>query len=182
MRILCALLAMCGPLATEPLPDGGRLVLDARRDGSGAGPCLLIRGLPRGPRACARAPSERVPAVRRAVSAGPIVRIARRGPVELYGETGPRVREVIVRYRGPWRGERIAYATLLEARDPWTLAADRIRRPFGVFYARIPGKARVAWADAYAGRGDRLGTASFARQLADPHVRHNFLMTWPSPG
>jgi hypothetical protein len=28
MRLLCALLAVCGPLASEPLPGGGRLTLD----------------------------------------------------------------------------------------------------------------------------------------------------------
>lgn len=179
MRILCALLAVCGPLATEPLPDGGRLVLGSRPDGSDAGPCLVIRGLSGGPRGCARAPSERVPPVHRAVSAGPIVRLARRGPMELYGETGPRVRRVLVRYRGPWRGERTVHATLLEARDPWTLAAEAIRRPFGVFHARIPGRASAARADAYSGRGLRLGTASFSRLIADPHVQRSFLMTGP---
>lgn len=183
MRILCALFAMCGPLAAEPLPDGGRLILDSRPDGSGAGPCLAIRGLPGGPRGCARAPSERVPSVRRAISASAIVRAARRGPVELWGETGPRVREVIVRYAGPWRRERAVRATLLQARDPWALAANGIRRPFGVFHARIPGKARVARADASAGppagRGRRLGSASFSRLLADPHLQRSFLMAGP---
>jgi hypothetical protein len=175
MRLICALLSICGPLAAEPLPGGGRLTLDTLRDDSGAGPCLVIHGLPGGPRACARAPSERVPAVRRPVSAGPIVRATRRAPVELYGETGPRVRQVVVRYTGPWRGERMVYATLLRAHDRFALALARIRRPFGVFYARIPPTARRAWADALTGQGHRLGTADFSRMLRAPGPSVSFL-------
>jgi hypothetical protein len=176
MPFLCALLALCGPLATEPLPGGGRLVLDTIRDGSGAGPCLVIRGLPLGPRGCARAPSERAPAMRRPISAGPIVRASRHAPVELFGETGPRTRLVVVRYTGPWRGERMSYATLLRIADPFALAAAGIRRPFGVFYACIPGSARRAWADALTGRGYRLGTADFSRLLAGRHPQRNFML------
>lgn len=181
MRLLCALLAVCGPLASEPLPAGGRLTLDTVQDGSGAGPCLVIRGLPRGPRACARAPSERVPAVHRPVSAGPFVRVSRHAPVELYGETGPRVEQVIVRYAGPWRGERMTYATLLRVHDPLVLSAEGIRRPFGVYYARIPARARRAWADAYTDRGFRLGTADFSRMLRSRRPYVAFLSRYPQP-
>lgn len=179
MRLLCALLSLCGPLATEPLPGGGRLTLETLRDGSGAGSCLVIHGLPGGPRACARAPSERVPAVHRPVIAGPIVRVTSRAPVELYGEVGPRVRQVVVRFSGPWRGERMVYATLLRAHEPFRLALAGIRRPFGVFFARIPPRTRHAWADAYTGGGFRLGTVDFSHLLAGRHFIRNFLMTAP---
>src|SRR5919107_4668793 len=117
MRLLCALLSICGPLASEPVPGGGRLTLDTIRDDSGAGPCLVVRGLPGGRRGCARAPSERVPPVRRPVSAVGIMRARRGAPAELYGETGPRVARVVVRYAGPWRGRRTTHATLLRVTD-----------------------------------------------------------------
>src|SRR5215207_5460553 len=118
-----------GPLATEPLPDGGRLELHASPDAGG--PCILIRGLPGGPRACGRAPSERVPQEHRSISPGPIVRRSARSPVELYGETGPRLAQVIIRYAGGRRRERIVYATL--ARAAWQrrlLEAARRRTPY----------------------------------------------------
>jgi hypothetical protein len=164
MRLLCALFAFCGgPLASEPLPGGGRLTLHSVRDA--AGPCLVIRGLPGGPRACARAPSERVPAVHRPVSRGPIVRLSRHSPAELYGETGPGVDRVIVRYGVPGRSGQTVRAMLLRARDPLRLAFARIRRPFGVYYARIPGQARRAHAVALDSRGRRLGSADFSKLL-----------------
>jgi hypothetical protein len=181
--LLAAALASCSeeradrpapsPLATEPLPGGGRLELHAVQDAGG--PCIVIRGLAGGPRACGRAPSERVPAVHRPVSAGPIVRRSADSPVELYGETGPRVTQVIVRYTGSGRRERTVRATLARATDPRSLAAARIRRPFGYFVATVPGTTRRAWADARSASGHLLGTADFSRLLADRHPTTVFL-------
>jgi len=162
-----------GPLATEPLPDGGRLELHASPDAGG--PCIVIRGLPGGPRACGRAPSERVPQEHRSISPGPIVRRSARSPVELYGETGPRVAQVIIRYAGGRRRERIVYATLARATDRRALSAARIRQPFGYFVATVPGTVRRAWADARTGSGEPLGSADFSKQLADGHPTTVFL-------
>ena len=162
-----------GPLATEPLPGGGRLELHARHDLGG--PCIVIRGLPGGPRACGRAPSERVPPVRRPISRGPIVRRSAGGPVELYGETGPRVTRVTIRYIGRRYRERTVQATLARATNRRALSAARIRRPFGYFVATVPGNARRAWADARNASGDLLGSADFSRLLADAHPMTAFL-------
>jgi hypothetical protein len=165
--------AVPGPLASEPLPGGGRLELHVLRDAGG--PCIVIRGLPGGPRACGRAPSERVPQVRRQISAGPIVRRSAGSPVELYGETGPRVAEVIIRYAGPRGCERTAHATLARALDPLALSEARIRRPFGYFVAKVPGSVRRAWADARTRSGDLLGSADFSKLLADGRPTTVFL-------
>ncbi len=153
------------PLATEPLPGGRELELHVRQDA--AGPCIVIRGLRGGPRACGRAPSERLPEVHRPVSAGPIVRRSENSPVELYGETGPRVATVTIRYVTPRRRERIIHATLARATDRSALAAARIRRPFGYFVATVPGGVRRASAEARSASGALLGSADFSELLAD---------------
>jgi hypothetical protein len=165
--------AVPGPLASEPLPGGGRLELHVRHDAGG--PCIVIRGLPGGPRACGRAPSERVPQVRRQISAGPIVRRPAGSPVELYGETGPRVAEVIIRYAGPHGCERTAHATLARATDRRSLSAAGIRRPFGYFVATLPGPVRDARAEARSRSGNLLGRANFSKLLADGRPTTVFL-------
>lgn len=168
-----------GPLASEPLPGGGRLELRARQDAGG--PCIVIRGLPGGPRACGRAPSERVPEVRRPISAGPIVRPSAGSAVELYGETGPRVVQVSIRYTAPRGCERTVQATLARATDRRSLSVARIRRPFGYFVATVPGSARRAWADARTGSGRRLGVADYSKLLADKRPTTVFIERAP-PG
>ena len=162
-----------GPLATEPLPGGGLLELHASHDAGG--PCIVIRGLPGGPRACGRAPSERVPRERRPVSAGPIVKRSARGPVELYGETRARVARVTIRYIGSHCVERTVRATLARATDRRALSAARIREPFGYFVATVPGTVRRAWADARTASGDLLGSADFSTLLADRRPTTVFL-------
>jgi hypothetical protein len=165
--------AVPGPLASEPLPGGGWLELHVRHDAGG--PCIVIWGLPGGPRACGRAPSERVPQVRRSISAGPIVRRSAGSPVELYDETGPRVAEVIIRYAGPHGCRRTAHATLARATDRRSLSAAGIRRPFGYFMATVQGRVRHAWADARSGSGHLLGSVNFSRLLADGRPTTVFL-------
>jgi hypothetical protein len=169
--------AASGPLASEPLPGGGRLELRVREDAGG--PCIVIRGLPGGPRACGRAPSERVPEVRRPISAGPIVRPSAGSAVELYGETGPRVAHVSIRYTGPRGCERTVHATLARATDRRSLSVARIRRPFGYFVATVPGSARRAWADARTRSGRLLGSADFSKRLADKRPTTVFIERAP---
>jgi hypothetical protein len=164
------------PLDTEPLPRGGQVELYVRQDAGG--PCIVIRGLRGGPRACGRSPSERVPEVHRPVSAGPIVRRSKNSPVELYGETGPRVAEVVVRYVA--RGcEGSVHATLARATDRRALAAARIRRPFGYFVATVPGGVRRASAEARSASGELLGSADLSRRLADGLATTVFLERGP---
>jgi hypothetical protein len=165
------------PLATEPLPGGGRLALHVRHDAGG--PCIVIRGLPGGPRACGRAPSERVPEVRRAISAGPIVRRSAGGPVELYGETSARVTDVVIRYTGATHRERMVHATLARATARHALEAAGIRRPFGYFVATVPGTTRQARAEARAASGQVLAGADFSRLLADGRPTTVFLERGP---
>jgi hypothetical protein len=165
------------PLATEPLPGGGQLELHVRQDAGG--PCIVIRGLAGGPRACGRAPSERLPEVRRAISAGPIVRRSKGSPIELYGETGPRVAGVIIRYVSPRERERTVHATLARVTDRRALAAGQIRRPFGYFVGTVPGGVRSASAAARSASGEPLGTADFSPLIADGLATTVFLERGP---
>jgi hypothetical protein len=117
-----------------------------------------------------------VPPVHRPVSAGPIVRRSAGSPVELYGETVPRVARVVIRYGGPGFRERTVEATLARATDPHRLAAARIRRGFGYFVATVPGSTRRARADARSASGCLLGSADFSKLLGDEHPMTAFLM------
>jgi hypothetical protein len=165
------------PLATERLPGGGQLELHVRQDAGG--PCIVIRGLAGGPRACGRAPSERLPEVRRAISAGPIVRRSEGSPIELYGETGAHVAGVIIRYVSPRERERTVHATLARVTDRRALAAAQIRRPFGYFVATVPGGVRHASAEARSSSGELLGSADFSTLLADGLATTVFLEREP---
>jgi hypothetical protein len=100
-----------------------------------AGPCLLIRGLPGGTRACGRPPG------RAAIRGDAIVRRRAPAPLELYGAASAAVGHVVVRYRLPdgTRGQR--RATLIRVDDRAALAKARIGRPFGYFLAAVPRRA-----------------------------------------
>jgi hypothetical protein len=126
-------------LASGKAPDGRRIRIVAFSDAGG--PCLRILGLPGGPRQCGRAPSERVPAVRKAIGGPVIARLAPDTRLELYGETRPMVRRVGVRFRLPSgkRGRRTAAIIRVDNRD--ALHAARIREPFGYFIAFVPARA-----------------------------------------
>jgi hypothetical protein len=132
------------------------------------GPCLVIAGLPGGPRACGRAPSERVPATDAALG-GPVV--ARRSPVarlEVYGETAPEVRVVVVRYRLPVGRSGEREATLIRAEDPTALRAARVPEPFGYFTGAVPAPASRVTAVALDASGEAIGRLGFD-QVADLH-------------
>ena len=130
------------------------------------GPCLVLTGLPGGPRACGRAPSERVPA-KSAPLGGPV--IARRSPeadLEVYGETSPSVRRVVVSYRLPDGRAGRRRATLIRAEHRGSLRAARVRDPFGYFFGALPPEARRVVAVALDRSGAKLGRLGF-----DPIVR-----------
>ena len=96
-------------------------------------------------------------------------------PSSSYGETGPRVAQVIIRYAGPHGCRRTPHATLARATDRRSLSAAGIRRPFGYFVATVPGRVRNARADARSGSGHLLGSANFSRLLADGRPTTVFL-------
>lgn len=134
--------------------DGRALELYGVADASGAGPCLGLAGLPGGTRACGRAPSERVPEVRRALGGPQFVRRFPRGRIEVYGETTAKVDRVSVSYRLRGGGLRRRAATLIQARNPEALAKAGVRKPFGYFVGLVPPRARQITAEArdYSGK------------------------------
>lgn len=134
-----------------------------------AGPCIVVTGMPGGPRACGRAPGEREPAVERAISAGPIVRRSSRSPFEVYGETRADVGQVVLRYTLPRGGRGTSRATLVEAADAGALAAAGIREPFGYFVGQVPGDAQDVVAEASERSGRRLGAADFSGVMRSMH-------------
>ncbi len=133
------------------------------------GPCLVVDGLPGGPRACGRAPGERVPAAAGAIGGPAIVRRSPDAELELYGETSAAVRRVVLRYRLPAgrRGRR--RATLIRADDAVALRAARIREPFGYFAGSVPPRARDVMAVALDASGEELGRLAFDRIARDMH-------------
>ena len=146
---------------------GAALQLFSFRDDGG--PCLNIAGLPGGTRACGRAPSERVPPARGAIGGGAIVRRSASAQLELYGETAPNVRRVILRYRLPHgrAGERPA--ALIRVIDRAALTAAGIRKPFGYFVGAVPPRAAQISAVALDASGDLLGRLGFDRLARDLH-------------
>jgi hypothetical protein len=133
------------------------------------GPCLNIEGLPGGTRACGRAPSERVPPARAALTGPAIVRRSARAGLELYGETAPDVRLVLVRYRLPHGRQRQNRATVIQVGDRAALRAAGIRRPFGYFIGTVPPRARQVLAVARGRSGEILGRLEFDRLARGMH-------------
>lgn len=146
--------------------SGSRLIeLYAFRDAGG--PCIVIEGLPGGARACGRAPSERVPAVRRPIGGGVIVRRTRRSRVEIYGETTAVVKRIVLRYALPGAGLRTGRPTLIRVVSPFALSAAGISEPFGYFVGSVPAGSRRVVAEARDRFGRRLGNAHFSRLIRD---------------
>jgi hypothetical protein len=140
---------------------GTRVQIYSFRDAGG--PCLNIAGLPGGTRACGRAPSERVPAARNVIGGGVIVRRSPAGPLELYGETAPNVRRVLLTYRMPSTRPHQREATLVRVTHRTALNRARISHPFGYFVGAIPPRAIRVAAIALDGAGDPLGRLGFDR-------------------
>jgi hypothetical protein len=141
------------------------------------GPCLNIAGLPGGTRACGRAPSERVPAARGAIGGGLIVRRSGGAPLEVYGETAPSVRRVLLRYRAPQGRPSQKQATLIRATASAALSASGVREPFGYFVGAVPRRAVRVFAVALDASGEELGRFGFDRLARGMHptvfiVRH----------
>jgi hypothetical protein len=133
------------------------------------GPCLNIAGLPGGTRACGRAPSERLPPVPAAIGGGAIVRRSAGAALELYGETAPDVRRVVLRYRLPRIGPGETTATLIRVRDRAALRAAGIRAPFGYFVGVVRPRARRVSAVALDASGEPLGRLGFDRLIRSMH-------------
>jgi hypothetical protein len=148
-------------LARGRAPDGTRIVLDARPDA--AGPCIAIRGLPGGERACGRAPSERGPPAQAPISGPAYVQRSPDSRIELYGEAAAEVSEVVVNYRIAGRARRSRTA-LIPVRDSGALRAAGIGEPFGYFVAFIPARARRPVVEARDGRAT-VGRQSFGAIL-----------------
>jgi hypothetical protein len=165
-------------LGRARLPDRRLVTLSAVTDG--AGPCLRLTGLPGGVRACGRAPSERVPAGETAIGGPAIVRTRRGARLELYGETAPGVRRVLVRYRHrDGRATAQGPATLIRVTDPARLRAAGIRAPFGYFVGFAPPGARRVVAEARGPSGARLGLLRFDRIARSMHPRVFILLPPP---
>lgn len=146
---------------------GTALQLYSFRDAGG--PCLNITGLLGGTRACGRAPSERVPPGREAIGGGAIVRRSAAAPLELYGETAPNVRRVILRYQLPGGRPGHKPATLIRVTDRDALRAAGIRRPFGYFVGAVPPRARHVSAVALGSSRAVLGRLGFDRHARNMH-------------
>ena len=148
-------------LASGRAPDGRRIRLTAFSDA--AGPCLALRGLPRGPRQCGRAPSEEIPPgpVMRADS---IAQITPESRLELYGALRPAVKRVIVRFRLRSGVYTRRSASIIRVDNRSALCAAEIRKPFGYFIAFVPPGARQVVA---VGRG---GGRVLGRLRYDPIV------------
>jgi hypothetical protein len=142
---------------------GQRLELWASRDD--AGPCIVIVGLPGGPRACGRAPSERVPQAEKAIGGPAIVRRAPRAPIELYGETSPEIKHVIVHFRLGKDPPRQRRATLIRVEHRSALRRARIREPFGYFIGSVPSSAHDVVAKAFDSTGTERGQLEFDRVI-----------------
>lgn len=147
--------------------DGFEVELYSSRDA--AGPCLSIAGLPGGTRACGRAPSERVPPTRAAIGGGAIVRRSAGSRLELYGETAPHVRRVVLHYRLPRGRPSQRPATLIRARDHTALRAARIRTSFGYFVGSVAPRAIRVSAEARDSSGTVLGRLRFDRLARSMH-------------
>jgi hypothetical protein len=158
----------------------GRAVeLYALRDAGG--PCLNIAGLPGGTRACGRAPSERVPPARDAIGGGLIVRRSGSAPLEVYGETAPSVRRVLLRYRAPQGRPRHKPATLIRATATAALSASGVRESFGYFIGAVPRRAVRVFAVALDASGEVLGRFGFDRLARGMHPTV-FIARDESPG
>jgi hypothetical protein len=158
---------------------GRAIELYAFRDAGG--PCLNIAGLPGGTRACGRAPSERVPPARGAIGGGLIVRGSGGAPLEVYGETAPSARRVLLRYRAPQGRPRHKPATLIRATDTAALSASGVREPFGYFIGAVPRRAVGVFAVALDASGEVLGRFGFDRLLRGMHPTV-FIARDESPG
>ena len=155
--------------------EGPARLLELFAVNDAGGPCIVITGLPDGPRACARAPGERVPAVRRHISAGPIVRRSIRSGVEVYGETSAEVDRVLLRYRLPGGRRATTRATLIEADSAAARAAAGIDEPFAVFVGQIPSRARHVVAEGQDRSGHTLGRAQFSGLMRDGRATTAFV-------
>ncbi len=148
-------------------PAGRELQLYAW--GDDAGPCLYLAGLPGGTRGCGRAPSERLPPSFAAIDGPAIVKLPGRAPLELYGETGPRVHRVVLRYRLRQGHRSRLEALLLRIRNRAALAAAGIRRPFGYFVGMVPRRATQVVAEARDRPGETLDRFEFDRVVSSMH-------------
>lgn len=158
-------------LACGGAPDGRRIRIGAFRDA--AGPCLVIFGLPAGPRQCGRAPSERIPPGP-TIGGAVIARITRESHLELYGETRPAVRRVTVRFRLPSGQRRRRTATIIRVEDRDALREAQIRKPFGYFAAFVPPQARKVVAVGRDADGVALGRLRYD-PIVDSLHPHNFI-------
>ncbi len=157
--------------------SGGRDVrLYSLRDAGG--PCIYIAGLPGGTRGCGRAPSERVPPIRAAMGGAVALRRSPDAPLEVYGETAPEVRRVVVRYRLPQAGLEQRRATLVRVSDRTALRAAGISQPFGYFVGAVPARAKQVLAEARGRSGAVLGRLAFDR-LAGPTNPNVFIAIRP---
>jgi hypothetical protein len=164
-------------LGRARLPDRSVVTLSAVADD--AGPCLRLSGLPGGIRGCGRAPTERVPVVEAAMGGPAIVRTRRGARLELYGETAPHVRRVVVRYRRSGRRPARTRATLIRVTDPAALRAAGIRAPFGYFVGSVPPGAHRIVAEARGGSGAHLGLLRFDPIAGSMHPRVFILVSRP---
>lgn len=166
-----ATLLACGTTPKGPVE------LWAWRDG--AGPCVVVVGLPGGPRGCARAPSERVPPSEAALGGPAIVRRTARGPLELYAETGPSVAQVVVSYRRADNGQVRRTATVIKVDDGEALRAARIQSPFGFMVTSVPGSATRVTAEGRDDAGAARGRLRFGPVIESMHPTA-FLLTEPT--
>ena len=146
-------------LACGRVGGGTAVELFSFRDA--ARPCINIAGLSGGTRACGRAPSEQVPPAHMAIGGPVFVQRSPGAKLELYGETAPNVRRVVLRYRLSGRGVGLRPATLIRVTDDEALRAAGIRSPFGYFVGFVPPRATDISAEAHARRGDVLGRLDF---------------------
>lgn len=182
-----------GARPTSPLvsPEEGATVLGCGRTGDGTelelygvrdagGPCLSLAGLPGGTRACGRAPSGRVPEVRRAIGGPAFVQRSPRGPIEVYGETTANIRQVTVSYRLPDGPRHRKAATLIRASDRRALAKAGVRKPFGYFVGSVPPRAVEISAEARGCSGKVLARLAYDRLVGGMHPTV-FISRKPSP-
>ena len=154
-------------LACGETPGGQKVEIWASADD--AGPCIVIVGLPDGPRACGRAPSERVPPSEKAIGGAAFVQRTQGGRLELYGETGPEVRRVMLHSQHGKDSARQRAATLLQASDRRALQAAHIREPFGYFVGSVPSSAHDVVAEALDNTGAARGRVHFDPVIESMH-------------
>jgi hypothetical protein len=157
-------------LASGKAPDGRRIRITAFSDA--AGPCLTIRGLPRGPRQCGRAPSEEIPPGP-TMRADAIAQITPESRLELYGALRPAVKRVVVRFTLP-SGDHVRSASIIRVEDRSALSAAEIREPFSYFIAFVPPGARQVVAIGRNDRGRVLGRLRYDPIVNSLHP-HNFI-------